>query len=773
MADALYWANTTSRLYMVLPDIGDSVVISEIGNVIVGGHIVKITGMTWDATTSTLWAVTGTSDAHYPAHLITIDPTTGAGTDVGALGLTGGKSCTDISCNASGLLYGWRAGNNGCLVSINKSTGAGTQIGSSTSWGGGFEFISGVAYWIEQNGVIVETVDLATGAKTSAFSVTSAAPLVGAAAFYNGLLYVGGFSQFVSVDMSSHVGTFQDFPTGPGDVDALARIPIPPAPPIPSVPPNDDFANATEIFGGYGSIVGYTNTASPDWPTGFSDTSKNVWYKFTPDVTGDYTFSTPETSNIYVFTGTFPGLTDLTSGFPVTVTMTAGTEYYIMVAYVSAPTFTLSWLGPYLTPFRTEWKIGLYDKDSNGKNSTSYDGSVTDEFLKHATDCTLTYPLNGIDQLEFSLLLDDPAALLLTRKNTFVRVWRFINDTENSKTRIPNWQTPDFCGVVTSITKSGEENKVKVTVMSVLWLVQVHFHLLNHRLVVDPDSGSVPFYREGSNETGLQWDHSALMFHLIDLINGAFKFSGGDTGIRKPPTAAFSGTGYMSGFDLYWPQTIATPPLYVMKGQYTWPIFTELLGRDGAPDMVPEYIWNPGSIDRMYFKTAIIRGTNKTSTVSFDYHTGQKNLSDCEEQSQVVPGEYGNFLWVSGDGGPNSNLLVQSSDTTDITNSGVYMVSENIPGSKLADVQQYSDGKKKVLVQADSEIYSATISPASPLYYDLDYTLGDLVNFNADKGALKATNKHQRIYQVTLHWSDNNVESTDVMISNDFKRKFP
>jgi hypothetical protein len=420
----------------------------------------------------------------------------------------------------------------------------------------------------------------------------------------------------------------------------------------------------------------------------------------------------------------------------------------------------------------TEWKIGLYDPYGNGVNSTSFDGSVTDEFLKHATDCTLTYPLNGIDELEFSLLLDDPAASLITRKQSFVRVWRNINDTENSKTRTPPSETPDFCGMVTGITKSGEQNMMRVTVMGTLWLIQTHFHLLNHRLVVDPTSANVPSYRQGSNETGLQWDHSALMFHLIDLINGAFRFSGGDTGIVKPLTADYTGTGYMAGMDLFWPQTIATSPLYVMAGQYTWPIFMELLGRDGSPDIVPEYILDPGNIPRMFFKTAIVRGSDKTETVSFDYDTGSKSLTDCEEQSQVVPGEFGNFLWVSGDGGPN-NILVQSSDAGDISDNGVFMVHENIPGSKKADVQQYADGKKKVLLQADSEIYSVSISPASPLYYDLDYTLGDLVNFNAAKGALQATNKHQRIYQVTLHWSDNNVESTEIMISNDFKRKFP
>lgn len=229
----------------------------------------------------------------------------------------------------------------------------------------------------------------------------------------------------------------------------------------------------------------------------------------------------------------------------------------------------------------------------------------------------------------------------------------------------------------------------------------------------------------------------------------------------------------MSGTPLYWPQTIATPPLYVMKGQYTWPIFTELLGRDGAPDIVPEYIWKETFIDRMYFRTAIIRGTDKTATVSLDYRTGQKNLSDCDEEAYVVPGEYGNFLFVSGDGGPNGGTLVTAQDNPSISANGVYMVSENIAGKKHADIQQYANAKKKVAVDADAEIYSVTISPAAPLYYDLDYTLGDLVNFNADKGALQATNKKQRIYQVTLHWSDNNVESTEIMISNDFKRKFP
>jgi hypothetical protein len=415
------------------------------------------------------------------------------------------------------------------------------------------------------------------------------------------------------------------------------------------------------------------------------------------------------------------------------------------------------------------WKVGVYDLLANGKNST-FNG-VTNEYLKQATNLKLTYPLNGIDQLNFTLYLDDDAASLITKKQTVIRVWRDINDTANSKTRSSVTATPDFCGLVTGVTKRGADNIMNVVCQSPLWRLQTHFHIANHRLVTDAAALIAPPQFEGGNGDGLPWDHSALMFRLVDMINGAFHATGGDTGIRKPPTRAYnSGT-------TFWPKTIAVSPFFVQAGAYTWPyINDDLLARAGSPDLAPEYIYVPGSGNFMYFKTAIVRGTDRSASMSFDYRTGVKNLADIEEDGQVVPGDdgYGNFVWSIGDGGPNGGNLGQASDSTDIGANGIYMTRTEVQGAKgSSDMSALATDKLAIALKADAEIYTVTLAEAAPYYYDLDYKLGDQIMLNASRGALNVSNKKQRIYQVELNYSDNNVETAAVQVSADFKRKFP
>jgi hypothetical protein len=412
-----------------------------------------------------------------------------------------------------------------------------------------------------------------------------------------------------------------------------------------------------------------------------------------------------------------------------------------------------------------DWDISLATRGGTAVNSTSYDGSVTNQYLKHATDLQWSIPLNGIDQLDFSLYLDDPAAALIAKKQSVIRIWRHINDPIFSKTRTPPSGTPDFCGIVTSITKSGASGKMAVTAMAPLWLLQVHYHLLNHRLVTDTSVYGGSHY-EGGNADDAPWDHSALMFRLIDMINGAFKLSGGDTGIRKPPTADY-------GPD-YWPRTITVSPFFVERFSNVWAnVFENLMARAASPDIHPEYIWNSGSKDVMYFKTEVVRGTDVSGDVSLDYRTGLKNLDDLTESSQVIPGTYGNRIVVVGDGGPNGPNVLEAFDSGDISANGLFMARTDIESARLRDMADLTTQNLHTALASDDPIYTANVSPVGGLYYDIDYSVGDLVNLNADKGALSATDVKQRVYMVTLGYSDNKVETTDIQISADFKRKYP
>ncbi len=182
----------------------------------------------------------------------------------------------------------------------------------------------------------------------------------------------------------------------------------------------------------------------------------------------------------------------------------------------------------------------------------------------------------------------------------------------------------------------------------------------------------------------------------------------------------------------------------------------------------------------MYFKTAIIRGTDISNSFSFDYRTGRKNLNNITSEALVVPGGYGNKIWVVGDGGPNGGIVAEWSNADDIFENGLYMVRKDIQGNKLGTAGK-GDGVKgiaklelNVAVNNDADIYTVDVSPASNDYYGIDYHLGDLVELNSDRGyGMQINNQKNRIYQVELSYSDNNVETVSLQLSADYKSKFP
>lgn len=63
-----------------------------------------VNGMTYDRTTSTMYATTANNDASFPNGLITVNLSTGAGTPVGS---GAGQYVNVPTANSSGQLYGW------------------------------------------------------------------------------------------------------------------------------------------------------------------------------------------------------------------------------------------------------------------------------------------------------------------------------------------------------------------------------------------------------------------------------------------------------------------------------------------------------------------------------------------------------------------------------------------------------------------------------------------------------------------------------------------
>jgi hypothetical protein len=150
-----------STLVEINPTTG--ALIQTIGSV---GYMVN--GMTWDATTSTLYATTSDHDANFPDGLITINPATGAGTPVG----TGAGQYVNVpACSPSGALYGWTEESDD-LVLWNKALGTITVISSPVGTANeGLAFnTAGVLYLVNGGGPIY-TINTSTGAGTLVGSI--------------------------------------------------------------------------------------------------------------------------------------------------------------------------------------------------------------------------------------------------------------------------------------------------------------------------------------------------------------------------------------------------------------------------------------------------------------------------------------------------------------------------------------------------------------------------------------------------------------------------
>ncbi len=124
-AGVLYGASSGSAGQLAILNPTTGAVDTLIGNLhVAGGGGVGITGLRFQPGTGVLYgAVTGQS-SNLARHLVTIDPTNGLVTDVGAFG----NPLADISFDPiSGILYGQGTTSN--LYSVNIATGAATQVG--------------------------------------------------------------------------------------------------------------------------------------------------------------------------------------------------------------------------------------------------------------------------------------------------------------------------------------------------------------------------------------------------------------------------------------------------------------------------------------------------------------------------------------------------------------------------------------------------------------------------------------------------------------------
>jgi len=136
-------------------------VLATIGSV---GYAVN--GLTWDASTGTLYATTSANDPTFGSGLITIDPLTGVGTPIGTgHGLGSGASVTATS-NSTGQVYSWWDPSQDDLLLYNTTTGLATRVGESSlgTGGHGLAFDAADVLYLVQSDVW--TISTTTGAST-------------------------------------------------------------------------------------------------------------------------------------------------------------------------------------------------------------------------------------------------------------------------------------------------------------------------------------------------------------------------------------------------------------------------------------------------------------------------------------------------------------------------------------------------------------------------------------------------------------------------------
>jgi hypothetical protein len=413
---------------------------------------------------------------------------------------------------------------------------------------------------------------------------------------------------------------------------------------------------------------------------------------------------------------------------------------------------------PIDTTVKYKWTMKLFNHDGSTPLETDYTGysyATTSNEIFHATERNMNFYLNGIDDLSFTVYLDDPIAPFIVPTKSVVKVYRTIYEEDGTTVIFADDDTfPCFAGTVQSTLKSGNSNTMQVKAFSPLWRLQMRFHVNNHYLVKDLTTGD-PY-------TG-----STLIFKLIDLINSAFPATGDAyTGIEQG-TANWLAEPEMS-------------PYFVAKGSNTWSlIFDDIMSRPAAADIIPTYIDDTTNV-MMILDTDEKRGDDISGTISFTFHTGNDhtmsvdNCEDVTEELSVNPGEFANYLWAIGQGGANSGKVAvawdNSSGDYDSNLIGLYM--KTVDKSEIKRINALTSIASAELKQSrwPKNAYTVTVSPAGGLIYNYHYKIGDVIGLTANKGALNI-DKNQRIYQVGLTMSDNNVETAAPLVSNDFYGK--
>jgi hypothetical protein len=350
-------------------------------------------------------------------------------------------------------------------------------------------------------------------------------------------------------------------------------------------------------------------------------------------------------------------------------------------------------------------------------------------------------------------------AYVIKPLTSVVKLWRTIYNDSGSVIYADGPNSPAISGFVAYTGKAGAAGQMRVRVYSPLWRLRTRFHVNNHFLSIN-------------QETGNPYTESELIWKFIDLLQNAFGPAG--------PTEQMRSYMGMEKGNFMWASDPIMAPYFQAKGASGWAnIFDSILSRADSPELIPRYYHADGSPIQMYLDTNKARGSDKTASVHFRYRTGANdNLDDLTEDIEIQPGEFANYLWTVGQGGPNSGKLALAENIDD-DQYGYNTVKVYQHLVHVNDVQTFDDNLQKMAegelfkVRKPPATYNMVISPAASItttpQYGKDYVCGDAVSLSGSKGALSISNVKQRIFECTLRMSENNVETSIPLIGDDVK----
>lgn len=384
--------------------------------------------------------------------------------------------------------------------------------------------------------------------------------------------------------------------------------------------------------------------------------------------------------------------------------------------------------------------------------------------ITEASDRTVSMPLNNAFSGSFSLFLDDPLVAKLKPLQSVIKLWRDVQDAYWDVHFTMADDRPLVAGYISSRRKEG--NKIIYTFHDPIWKTQFHFHLLNHRI-------RAPLKVGPGLTTVIPCTLSGLIWKCIDLVQNAFGLDDSELGMRLEGTDTGSDTALFDGV------------YRIPQGSWTWDQHClYLLNQENGVDLHLDYEHNEGSpILARFFCDHPSRGTDKSDLVQLEYGeigTGyQNNIEELDFDEVFEPKRWANWWRQFGQGQKDTTfswsepISGASTGPLGISTVGIYMGQDKQDNVVSAAYLQGLAKQNLKRSSADPSVYSLTLDPTGPPYFWHNFVLGDLIQFRYKKGNLVVPATKERIYQVDLSLSDNNMELCKVLIAPDFLVKVP